>query len=361
MIAELKTAVDRKSELKTRVMKAVSNVETVKLKVERAAILFRAAPMAMGMSAAVAMITALVTWSDVEGPMLAIWTAAVVGFAIVRLILWLRFRAMGLSGRVMTRFARVQVISMALNGAIWGMLAPIFAVNGLLDHAIFPFAIAGMAAGSLASASASWRAVMAFIVPAIVPTAMVYGVAAGVDGLAIAAVLGLFGIGIGYLGVVNQRMIDRSILLHTKNTRMFNALRTQVDQAHLAEQRFRALVESSHDLTLIFSPDGRVTYASPSTQVLFGVDAETLIGVATREIVHPDDMGEFRSVGERSLAKIGVVAKLPHVCLRAGPGGEYIAFGGRITNMMYVPGVEGFVFSGGVLDEKERAFLHAAV
>lgn len=360
MIAELKTAVDQRSDIKSR-LKKLSSVETVKLNVERAALLFRGAPIAVAVSAVNASILALVTWSDFDGPLLAIWLAAAISFAIVRAGIWLRFRALGLSGRNMVRFSRVHIVLMAVNGAIWGALAPIFFVNGLLDHAVLPFVVAGMAAGSLASASASWRCVLAFNFPALLPLAVVYAVAAGVDGLAIAGVVSLYGVVITALGVMIQLMIDRSILLQTRNSRMFKALKLQADQAHLAEQRFRALVESTNDLTLIFSPDGIVTYASPSCQQIFGVEARKLIGVATKDIVHPGDLKEFRAVGERSLSKIGAVTQLAHVCLRAAEQNNYIAFGGRITNMLYVPGVEGFVFNGGLLDETERAVLHKAV
>ena len=87
----------------------------------------------------------------------------------------------------------------------------------------------------------------------------------------------LYGVATGYLAFVTQRMIDRSILLHTKNEKLLTALRRKVDTAHTAEQRFRALVESSLDVTLIFSPEGRVVYASPSAEKAFGIPAYMLL------------------------------------------------------------------------------------
>ena len=82
-------------------------------------------------------------------------------------------------------------------------------------------------------------------------------------------------------------------------------------------------------------------------------------GRTTKEIVHPDDMAVFRAVGEKSLSQLGEVMALPHICIRADGEAEYAALSGRLTNMLYVPGVEGFVFSGGVL-ETAAARHHAA-
>jgi len=359
MIAGLQTAISNVPSRKAR-LKGLTQVEAVKIKVERAALLFRGAPVAIGVSALNAAITAAVAWSDIERGALLTWTGAVLALAFIRAAVWLRFRLGGASGRNMSRFARIHIGFMAVNGAMWGALAPIFAVHGMIGNAFLPFVIAGTAAATIVSAGASWRAVVAFNIPALLPLAVVYGLAAGSDGLAISGVVILYGVATVYLAFTTQRMIDRSILLHTKNNKLFDALQKKVDEAHIAEQRFRALVESSLDVTIIFSPEGRITYASPSVEKALGTAASELIGLTTKDIVHPDDMPSFRSVGEKSLSQLGEVIALPHVCLRGSEHREYAALGGRLTNMLYVPGVEGFVFSGGLLDDQAGGHVHAA-
>ncbi len=157
-----------------------------------------------------------------------------------------------------------------------------------------------------------------------------------------------------------QDVLARSIRLRSRNDRLLEALKKQVDAAHEAEKRFRALVESSADLTLIFSPEGRVVYASPSASATLGGQSRAMIGKTTKDIVHPDDMQHFRAVGGKALSKLGEVVPLPHICLRA-ENGDYVAFGGRLTNMLYVPGVEGFVFNGGRLAAQRNLHrVHAA-
>jgi len=360
MIAEWQTAISKVPSRKAR-LKGLTQVEAVKIKVERAALLFRGAPVAVFASSANALIAVAVAWDAVNHTVLFSWAGAVLLIALARAILWLRYRAVGVSARNLSQFARLHGMFMALNGTVWGALAPIFAVHGVIDHAFLPFVIAGMTAAAIVSAGASWRAVLAFNIPALTPLAITYALTSGVNGLAIAGVVLLYGCASAYLAIATQRMIDRSILLHTKNEKLLNVLRRRVDDAHTAEQRFRALVESSLDVTLIFSPEGRVIYASPSAEKAFGRQAALLLGKTTKDLVHPDDMPQFRAVGEKALSQLGEVIALPHVCMRGSENAEYVAFSGRLTNMLYVPGVEGFVFAGTRLTDKaHRKHIHAA-
>jgi PAS domain S-box-containing protein len=360
MIAELQTAISKVPSRKAR-LKGLTQVESVKIKVERSALLFRGAPVAVVASSVNGLIAAAVAWNAVDHRVLFSWLGAVLAIAALRAILWLRYRKEGVGARNLSNFARLHIAFMGLNGMVWGALAPIFAVHGVIDHAFLPFVIAGMTAAAIVSAGASWRAVIAFNIPVLTPLAITYALTSGTNGLAIAGVVVLYGLASAYLALATQRMIDRSILLHTKNEKLLSVLRRRVDDAHTAEQRFRALVESSLDVTLIFSPQGRVVYASPSAEKAFGSRVGLLIGRTTKELVHPDDMPLFRAVGEKSLSQLGEVMPLAHVCMRGGEGSEYVALSGRLTNMLYVPGVEGFVFSGGRLNEKAaRQHIHAA-
>ena len=360
MIAELQTAISKVPSRKAR-LQGLTQVEAVKIKVERAALLFRGALTAVVASSVNALITVAVAWKPVDHTVLFTWAGVILAIAFLRAGLWVRYRMGGVGARHLSNFARLHIVFMALNGMAWGALAPIFAIHGVIDHAFLPFVLSGMTAAAIVSAGASWRAVLAFNIPALAPLAATYAYTASSNGLAIAGVVVLYGVSTGYLAFITQRMIDRSILLHTKNEKLLTALRRKVDTAHTAEQRFRALVESSLDVTLIFSPEGRVVYASPSAEKAFGTPAYMLLGRMTKDMVHPDDMPHFRAVGEKSLSQLGEGMALPHVCMRSGEGKEYVAFTGRLTNMLYVPGVEGFVFRGGCLKDKAaRRHIHAA-
>ncbi len=351
MVSGLKTALENKPPKRT-VDDRLTAADRIKIKVERHALLLRGAPTASIISIVNAAITVAVAWGRIDPVIIGGWAAAVIILALLRLVLWARFSKSYAAGHSLLKFTRAHVAAMGANGVLWGSLAPIFAMSGLLSNAYLPFIIAGMSAAAIASAGASWKSVVTFNVPALTAAAVSYGLFAE-EGLLVAAVIVLYGVATTYLAWTTQQMIVRSIRLRSRNDNLLAALTKQVDAANEGEQRYRALVESSSDVTLIFSPEGKIIYASPAAELAFGAPPKNLIGLSTQEIVHPEDFGQFRAVGNKTLSKIGEVIPLHHVCMRA-PGGDYANFAGRLSNMLYVPGVEGFVFSGGTVDEKCR-------
>ena len=358
MIAELQTAIVN-TPRRHKVDQKLAPADRVKLRVERLALLLRGAPVAIVISLVNVLITLAIAWGAIDRTILLTWSGAVVGLAVVRLGVWLHYTRFKAAAHGLTAYARLHVAGMGLNGVLWGALAPIFAMHGLLGNAYLPFMIAGMTATAIASAGASWRAVLAFNIPALAPFAAVYAVAGGAFGPAIAAIVGLYAIATAYLAWTTEQTIMRSIRLRSRNDRLLKALRNQVDAAHEAEKRFRALVESSQDVTLVFSPEGKIIYASPAVNAALGAPPSAFIGKTTKELVHPDDLPQFRAVGEKALSKLGEVIPLQHVCLQRQDG-SFAPFGGRLTNMLYVPGVEGFVFNGGRLDPRTMPRMHAA-
>ena len=61
-----------------------------------------------------------------------------------------------------------------------------------------------------------------------------------------------------------------------------------------SERRFRALVEQSLDAIVVLERDGRVRYASPSTDEMSGFPAGSMVGKDFLELVHPDDVDAVR-------------------------------------------------------------------
>jgi PAS domain S-box-containing protein len=359
MIAELHTAISN-TPRRQKIDQKLTSADRVKIRVERMTLLLRGAPVAIAVSVLTALITLWVAWGSANRLVILGWTAAVVVLSAIRFAIWLRYARPSSGAQGLTTFTRLHYVGMGLNGVLWGALAPIFAVYGLLTSAFLPFMIAGMTAATIVSAGSSWRAVLAFNVPALIPFAVVYFVAGGAQGPAIAALVCIYAGATAFLAWRMQEVLVRSIRLRSRNDRLLDALKKQVDAAHEAEKRYRALVESSADLTVIFSPEGRIVYASPSVATTLGWQPRALIGKTTKDIVHPDDMQHFRAVGGKALSKLGEVIPLPHLCLQA-ESGDFVPFAGRLTNMLYVPGVEGFVFNGGKLAMQRNPHrMHAA-
>lgn len=63
------------------------------------------------------------------------------------------------------------------------------------------------------------------------------------------------------------------------------------------EERFRQMVENSHDILAIRDADARVRYISPSIQRIMGYRQEEMIGSTGFELLHPED----RSIVETAL------------------------------------------------------------
>ncbi len=60
------------------------------------------------------------------------------------------------------------------------------------------------------------------------------------------------------------------------------------------EMKYRALVEQAHDIVYSLTPEGVVTYVSPSWTRLLGHSVEDIVGHSFDVVVHPDDLRQCR-------------------------------------------------------------------
>jgi len=61
-------------------------------------------------------------------------------------------------------------------------------------------------------------------------------------------------------------------------------------ELHKARMRFQLLVEESTDAIFILDRDATVTYASPVTERILGIQPEDLIGTSRSDLIHEDDL-----------------------------------------------------------------------
>lgn len=64
------------------------------------------------------------------------------------------------------------------------------------------------------------------------------------------------------------------------------------EELHRSEQRFRALVQYSSDMTVVLGPDAVVEYVSPAVEELLGLQPEELLGRRISDLIAPEDTAD---------------------------------------------------------------------
>jgi len=63
-----------------------------------------------------------------------------------------------------------------------------------------------------------------------------------------------------------------------------------------SEETFRIIAENSVDIIKVLTPDGKITYVSPSIEDILGYSAPKMIGKSFIETIHPDDREKMNEV-----------------------------------------------------------------
>jgi PAS domain S-box-containing protein len=142
---------------------------------------------------------------------------------------------------------------------------------------------------------------------------------------------------------------------------------SDVSSSHLAEEslraseeRFRALIERSTDLLVVFDPEARCTFASPASQDVLGHPPAELVGTSAFDFVHPDDAAALRRMLDDLLARpelpVRITLRMRH------RGGSWRLLETVARNLVHVPTVGGMVVNARDITEQrelEERFLQA--
>lgn len=68
-----------------------------------------------------------------------------------------------------------------------------------------------------------------------------------------------------------------------------------------SEQKYRHLIENSHDIIYTLNPEGIITFVSPSCTTLLGYPEKKMLGKSFQEFVHPEDIAKCEKILQESI------------------------------------------------------------
>lgn len=123
-------------------------------------------------------------------------------------------------------------------------------------------------------------------------------------------------------------------------------------------ERFRTIVENSHDVLCIRDADGKVRYASPSIQRVLGYSQEQVIGSIGFELLHPDDRRTVENAMHEFWKNPGARGSLQYRALHAN--GSWVSLEVVAYNLLDDPDIRGVVLNGRDITDRKQPETSAA-
>jgi signal transduction histidine kinase/ActR/RegA family two-component response regulator len=213
----------------------------------------RQLPAAVAGNVVVAGFVALVLWSAAAAPALLGWLAAIAVAALLRLLLARRIAAAGPAPAkaAVNRFIRQIVGLSGLAGAVWGLLGiATVRFGGQDEQGFVDIVVVAMAAAAVATSLTIPAAARAFILAAVLPTGLAYGVWGSSRMTAVLSILAVVYVGVllvllrgAYASVVE------ALLGRLRNERLAAELAEAVEAAQAASRaKSQFLANMSHEI-----------------------------------------------------------------------------------------------------------------
>jgi PAS domain S-box-containing protein len=119
------------------------------------------------------------------------------------------------------------------------------------------------------------------------------------------------------------------------------------------DQRFRALIAHSADVLALLTPEGIVTFASPSSERVTGYSAEELVGMNGFALLHPEDLEYVRQQLTMLLDRPGSFITVEYrICHK---NGTWCWMEGTATNLLHDPATQAIVINFRDTTERKQA------
>ncbi|HEY6268588.1 MAG TPA: PAS domain-containing protein [Candidatus Acidoferrum sp.] len=129
--------------------------------------------------------------------------------------------------------------------------------------------------------------------------------------------------------------------------------RQQVEQAlRDTEERFRLMVENSHDIMTVRDADGKVRYTSPSISRIMGYTQEQMVGSTGFELVHPDERSTVENALKEFWKNPGARGTIQFRARHAT--GSWISLEVVAYNLLDHPAIHGVVINGRDISQRKQ-------
>jgi PAS domain S-box-containing protein len=118
------------------------------------------------------------------------------------------------------------------------------------------------------------------------------------------------------------------------------------------EERFRFMVENSHDIVTIRDADGRVRYTNPSVHRVLGYKQEEMIGSTGFELIHPDDRSAVEDAFHEFWKNPGARDSIQYRARHAN--GTWISIEVTAYNLLDHPVIQGVVINGRDISRRKQ-------
>lgn len=224
---------------------------------ERIDAFYAQAPGSTVVNATLAMVAAGVMWRSTAPVVLWTWLAGVAASLVLRLAMYRGWRGDPRRRANAGRWAACATLAMLTSGIAWGLGGvAMFQPERPLLEAFWIILLCGIAAGVVAANAFHFPALVAYIVPLLVPVAVRAALEGSGEQWAIAAGLGLYLLFMLQQGRHQSRLIGDSIAQRLQNVELVARLREEREAAHAARERAEAagaakarfFAAASHDL-----------------------------------------------------------------------------------------------------------------
>jgi PAS domain S-box-containing protein len=118
------------------------------------------------------------------------------------------------------------------------------------------------------------------------------------------------------------------------------------------EERFRLMVENSHDIMTVRDADAKVRYMSPSVNRVLGYTQEQMIGSTGFELIHPEDRTAVENALNEFWKNPGARDSIQYRAKHAN--GTYVSLEVVAYNLLDHPAVRGVVINGRDISQRKQ-------